>query len=176
MQREADRAGRGHLASCQLSRTSPQVPCFRSTRVSRGLVPRNSFCPYSNNPSLTPALWLSRRASVVPGELCTSPPSPPSSPALEGLWGGEGVRRLPPGPEWKPRGPLYFRFEPLSFHCTSDKLTLVSLYRGRGSLLPLSPLPCLNSTLCGASTGLWCLFLGLTETIFSAQEDRLSEP
>lgn len=40
---------------------------------------------------------------------------------------------------------------------------------------PLSPLPSsLNSSaLCRASTGLWRLFLGLTDTIFSAPEDRL---
>lgn len=41
-------------------------------------------------------------------------------------------------------------------------------------MFPTSPLPSsLNSTLCPASTGLWCLLLGLTDAILSVPEDRL---
>lgn len=89
-------------------------------------------------------------------------------------WGGEAMCCLPPGPEWQSRGPFNFRFEPHSYHCTPDKLTLVILYKRGASMCPLSPLPSsLNSsTLCLASTGLWCLFLGLTDSIFSAPEGQ----
>lgn len=73
-----------------------------------------------------------------------------------------------------PLGPFYFRFVSRSYHHTHDKLTFVSPYKRGGSMFPTSPLPSsLNSTLCPASTGLWCLLLGLTDTILSVPEDGL---
>lgn len=61
-------------------------------------------------------------------------------PSPQGPW-GRGLCWFLPGPEWKSRGPFYFGFEPHSYLCTQDKLTLVSLYKGGGGMLPLSLSP-----------------------------------